>query len=179
MSLQSDFLAKLHARFEKYPNRHPSLQWSAIQEKLLRFPAKIQTLEQMEATGGEPDVIGQDSETGEFLFCDCSDETPKGRRSLCYDQEARLSRKENAPQNSALELAQEMGIEILTEAEYRFLQTTGVYDTKTSSWLLTPPSIRSLGGAIFGDYRYGQVFVYHNGVQSYYAARGFRGMLKV
>ncbi|HEY0899983.1 MAG TPA: DUF4256 domain-containing protein, partial [Sphingobacteriaceae bacterium] len=160
-------------------NRHQGLEWNAVQARLEADPDKLWSLNQMEQTGGEPDVVGQDNSSGEFLFIDCAAESPSGRRSLCYDREALDSRKENKPENSAVDLADEMGIELLSEEQYRELQKLGKFDTKTSSWLKTPPEIRKLGGAIFADFRYGQVFVYHNGAPSYYAARGFRGLLRV
>lgn len=169
----------LKTRFAKNMNRHESLIWSNIQAKLEANTDKIWSLFQMEATGGEPDVVGFDKNTGEYIFYDCAAESPKDRRSLCYDQQALESRKEYKPVNSAMELAEDMGIEILSEQQYRELQKFGAFDTKTSSWLKTPSEIRKLGGAIFGDYRYGNVFVYHNGAESYYAARGFRGSLQV
>lgn len=169
----------LKKRFEKNIGRHPELSWKEIQEKLEGYPEKLFSLNEMEETGGEPDVIGQDEKTGEFIFCDCSTESPKGRRSVCYDPEALRSRKENKPWNSAVGMAGEMGVALLNEEQYRNLQCLGKFDTKTSSWIATPDNIRQLGGAIFGDWRYGQVFIYHNGAESYYAARGFRGLLKV
>ena len=169
----------LKKRFEKNMGRHPELNWKEIQEKLEGCPEKLRSLNEMEETGGEPDVIGQDEKTGEFIFCDCSAESPKGRRSVCYDSEALRSRKENKPWNSAVGMAGEMGVALLNEEQYRNLQCLGKFDTKTSSWIATPDNIRQLGGAIFGDWRYGQVFIYHNGAESYYAARGFRGLLKV
>jgi hypothetical protein len=167
------------SRFEKNRIRHQGIDWERIKNRLLARPEKIWSLNQMELTGGEPDVVGQDAQTGEYIFFDCSQESPKGRRSICYDPEALASRKEYKPQNSALGMAAEMGIDILNEEEYRYLQQWGKFDTKTSSWLKTPVGIRELGGAIFGDWRYGQVFIYHNGAESYYGARGFRGCLKV
>lgn len=169
----------LKKRFEKNMGRHPELNWKEIQEKLEDYPEKLFSLNEMEETGGEPDVIGQDEKTGEFIFCDCSAESPKGRRSVCYDSEALRSRKENKPWSSAIGMAEEMGVSLLNEEQYRNLQCLGKFDTKTSSWIATPDNIRQLGGAIFGDWRYGQVFIYHNGAESYYAARGFRGLLKV
>ena len=169
----------LKIRFESNMLRHMTLQWAKIQEKLESMEEKLWSLQEMEKTGGEPDVIGYDAETNEYIFYDCAAESPKGRRSLCYDHEALEARKENKPQNSALGMAEDMGVEVLTEEQYRGLQKLGSFDTKTSSWLKTPPEIRKLGGAIFGDFRYAQVFVYHNGAESYYAARGFRGLLKV
>ena len=169
----------LKDRFEKNMPRHPEIDWSSVEAKLKAFPERLQALEEMERTGGEPDVIGSDEKTGEFIFCDCSLESPTGRRSLCYDRVALDSRKENKPSGNALETAASMGIELLTEQQYRELQERGEFDRKTSSWVKTPDKIRDLGGAIFGDRRYDQVFVYHNGADSYYAARGFRGRLKV
>lgn len=169
----------LKARFEKNRDRHPSLEWANIQARLEAKPEKLWSLQQMEETAGEPDVIGYDNETGEYIFCDCSVESPKGRRSVCYDREALESRKEHKPQHNAVEMAAEMGIELLTEQQYRELQTLGNFDLKTSSWVQTPANIRKLGGAIFCDRRYDTVFVYHNGAESYYAARGFRGLLRV
>lgn len=172
-------LKTLKARFEKNIHRHRGLDWSMVQARLEAHPDKLWSLGEMERTGGEPDVVGYDSETGEYLFYDCSPESPSGRRSLCYDREARESRKEHKPQSSALEMAAAMGIELLTEEEYRKLQALGEFDTKTSSWVMTPPEIRALGGALFCDRRYNHVFTYHNGAESYYAARGFRGKLRV
>jgi len=169
----------LKARFEKNMHRHRGLDWSSVQARLEAHPDKLWSLNEMERTGGEPDVVGYDSETGEYLFYDCSPESPGGRRSLCYDREAREARKEHKPQSSALEMAAAMGIELLTEEEYRKLQELGEFDTKTSSWVMTPPEIRALGGALFCDRRYNHVFTYHNGAESYYAARGFRGKLRV
>jgi Protein of unknown function (DUF4256) len=172
-------LQTLKARFEKNMHRHKGLNWADIQAKLEANPEKLGSLDVMEETGGEPDVVGIDPKTGEYLFFDCSVESPKGRRSLCYDDAAWQSRKENKPENSAIGIATEMGIELLTEAQYHELQQLGKFDTKTSSWLSTPDEVRKLGGAIFGDCRYGRVFIYHNGAESYYAARGFRGSLNV
>lgn len=169
----------LEARFEDNRNRHKGLEWDQVQARLEANAEKLWSLHQMEETGGEPDIVGYDKKTGEYIICDCSEESPIGRRSLCYDREGLESRKEHRPQNSALDLAAAMGIELLNEEQYRELQKLGTFDTKTSSWLKTPADIRKLGGAIFGDYRYGQVFVYHNGAQSYYAARAFRGSLRV
>ncbi len=170
----------LKARFEKNMNRHPGIEWAAVQAKLeTSGPDKLRSLYEMEQTGGEPDVVGYDAATDEYLFYDCAAESPKGRRSVCYDHEALEARKQHKPGNSAINMAMEMGIEILTVEEYTDLQNLGNFDTKTSSWLKTPPEIRKLGGAIFGDYRYGKVFVYHNGADSYYGARGFRGSLKI
>lgn len=172
-------LQSLKIRFEKNAHRHQSISWEEVAGRLHAHPQQLRSLYEMEATGGEPDVVGLDEQTGEFLFFDCSPETPKGRRSLCYDNEALLARKEHKPENSAVGLAEEMGITLLTEAQYRYLQTFGEFDTKTSSWLYTPEEMRHLGGALFGDRRFGRVFTYHNGVQSYYAGRGFRGVARV
>lgn len=169
----------LHKRFEQHPQRHQDVLWEQVQARLEAQPAKLWSLNEMENSGGEPDVIGQDPATGEYLFVDCSAESPKGRRSVCFDRKARESRKEHAPQTSALEMAEAMGIELLSETEYRQLQTLGSFDLKTSSWVQTPKEIRQLGGALFCDRRYDHVFLYHNGAQSYYAARGFRGLLRV
>jgi hypothetical protein len=166
-------------RFEQNMPRHKGIAWAEVQARLERNPAALKSLAAMEASGGEPDVIGQDPKTGRITFCDCSSETPTGRRSLCYDREALDARKENKPPGSALDMAAEMGIALLTEEQYRALQELGEFDLKTSSWIDTPPEVRSLGGALFCDRRYGKVFVYHNGAQSYYAARGFRGWLAV
>lgn len=174
-----ELLNILKKRFEKHMDRHKGMDWAKIQAKLEANPKKLWSLDEMEATDGEPDVIAYDQQKDEYLFCDCSAESPKGRRSLCYDQEAWNSRKEHKPAGSALERAAEMGIELLTEEQYRGLQQLGNFDTKTSSWVETPAAIRKLGGAIFCDRRYGTVFMYHNGAESYYAARGFRGLLKV
>jgi hypothetical protein len=172
-------LHTLASRFGQHMHRHPGLSWADVLARLESRPEALRSLGEMEATGGEPDVIGHDEATGVCTFCDCAAESPVGRRSLCYDLEALASRKENKPQGSAVERAAAMGIELLTEAQYRALQQLGTFDAKTSSWVRTPPEVRALGGALFCDRRYGQVFVYHNGVQSYYAARGFRGMLRV
>ncbi len=169
----------LKVRFEKNMNRHEGLAWAPVQTKLEGSAEKLWSLNEMERTGGEPDVVGHDEETGEYIFYDCSAESPKGRRSLCYDREALESRKQYKPENNALDMADAMGIEILTEDEYRELQRLGAFDTKTSSWIRTPSQIRKLGGALFCDRRYDTVFVYHNGAESYYAARAFRGSLKV
>jgi hypothetical protein len=174
-----ELLRILKERFEKNMNRHPQVEWASVQARLEEHPGKLWSLYEMERTGGEPDVVGYDDQTGEFIFYDCSAESPKGRRSVCYDQEALESRKQHKPENSAVGMAAEMGIELLTEDQYMKLQSFGPFDTKTSSWLLTPPDVRKLGGAIFGDWRYGRVFIYHNGAESYYGARGFRGLLKV
>ena len=172
-------LQALEARFEKSMHRHKGIIWAEVQAKLEDNPEALRSLLAMEESGGEPDVIGQDEETGQFTFCDCSAESPAGRRSVCYDREALDSRKEHKPKSSAVETATAMGIDLLSEEQYRELQTLGEFDMKTSSWVKTPPEIRTLGGALFCDRRYGGVFVYHNGAQSYYAARGFRGLLRV
>lgn len=172
-------LKVLDARFAKHGHRHAGITWSDVRARLEGQAKALAALQAMEATGGEPDVIGQDPQSGHFVFCDCSPESPAGRRSTCYDAQARTSRKEHAPEGSALEMAADMGIEVLTETQYRALQALGEFDLKTSSWILTPPAVRALGGALFCDRRYGQVFTYHNGAQSYYAARGFRGTLRV
>ncbi|HET8635245.1 MAG TPA: DUF4256 domain-containing protein [Acidobacteriaceae bacterium] len=169
----------LKARFEKNKNRHKGLEWAKVRARLEANPEKLWSLSEMEKTGGEPDVVGLDKKTGEYIFYDCSAESPKGRRSVCYDREALDARKEFKPKNSAVEMAAEMGIELLTEEQYRELQQLGKFDTKTSSWVRTPPAIRKLGGAVFCDRRYDTVFLYHNGAESYYAARGFRGSLRV
>lgn len=169
----------LKDRFIKNPERHKGIEWEAVQQRLEADPVKLRSLYEMERTGGEPDVVGRDKATGQFLFCDCSSETPKGRRNLCYDREALDARKEFKPAGSAVEMAAAMGVELLTEEEYHDLQKLGNFDTKTSSWLKTPADVRNHGGAIFGDRRFGRVFIYHNGSTSYYAARGFRGSLKV
>ena len=176
---REELLRTVKARFEKNIARRNSLKWADVQAKLEAEPSKLWSLNEMERTGGEPNVIGYDKKTGEYVFCDCSAESPIGRRNVCYDREALDSRKANKPQNSAIDMAADMGIEILTEQEYRELQKIGEFDTKTSSWVKTPANIRKLGGAIFGDRRYDTVFVYHNGADSYYAARGFRGSLRV
>ena len=172
-------LRTLQARFEKNMHRHEGIAWADVHARLEREADALGSLHAMETTGGEPDVIGQDRKTGRFTFCDCSPESPAGRRSVCYDREALDARKEHKPQGSAVEMASDMGIALLTEEQYRALQKLGEFDTKTSSWIWTPPEVRSLGGALFCDRRYGKVFVYHNGAQSYYAARGFRGSLSV
>ncbi|MFB3853772.1 MAG: DUF4256 domain-containing protein [Vicinamibacterales bacterium] len=171
-------LEALKARFEKNMSLHKDLEWSKVQARLLERPAKLWSLSEMERTGGEPDVVGRDEKTGEYLFYDCAAESPKGRRSLCYDREALDARKEAKPESSAVDVAAAMGIDLLTEEQYYALQKLGEFDAKTSSWLKTPPDVRKLGGAIFGDRRYGRVFIYHNGAESYYAARGFRGSLR-
>lgn len=175
---REQLLRTLKARFDRNMQRHQGIAWAEVHARLERHADALLALRAMEASGGEPDVIGQDKK-GQVLFCDCSAETPAGRRSLCYDREALDARKENKPQGSAVELAAGMGVELLTEDQYRELQKLGEFDTKTSSWILTPPDVRSLGGALFCDRRYGKVFVYHNGAQSYYAARGFRGRLSI
>lgn len=174
-----EMLSILKVRFEENPDRHKNLIWQKIQQKLEATPKKLAVLQKMEETGGEPDVVDFDEKSGEYVFFDCSAESPKERRSFCYDRESLDKRKENKPKNNALDAAREIGIELLSDEEYRYLQTLGDFDTKTSSWLETPENIRKLGGAIFGDFRYGTVFIYHNGAESYYAARGFRGKLKV
>ena len=176
---REELLKTVKARFEKNMDRHPGLEWVQVQAKLEAHAEKLWSLSEMERTGGEPDVIGHDKKTGEYIFYDCSAESPKDRRSLCYDREALESRKENKPANNAMDVAAAMGIEILTEEQYRALQKLGNFDTKTSSWVQTPSAIRKLGGALFCDRRYNTVFVYHNGAESYYAARGFRGLLRV
>ena len=176
---RDELLHALKDRFERNMHRHKGVAWLEVQARLESNPAALRSLCAMEETGGEPDVIGQDTEAEHFTFCDCSRESPIGRRSLCYDREALDSRKEHKPQSSAVETAGAMGIDLLTEEQYRDLQKLGEFDTKTSSWVKTPPNVRSLGGALFCDRRYGKVFVYHNGAQSYYAARGFRGSLRV
>ena len=176
---REELFETLKARFEKNRNRHKGLEWARVQAKLEANPEKLGSLHEMERTGGEPDVVGHDRKTGESIFYDCSEETPQGRRSLCYDREGLESRKTARPDDSAMDMAAAMGIELLTEEQYRELQQLGEFDTRTSSWLQTPADIRKLGGGIFGDRRYGRVFVYHNGAQSYYAARGFRGSLRV
>lgn len=176
---QEELLSLLKNRFEKNMNRHKDIEWAKVQAKLEANTGKLWSLNEMEMTGGEPDVVGQDEKTGEYIFYDCSAESPKGRRSVCYDRKALDSRKEHKPGNSAIDMAAEMGIEILTEEQYRELQQKGNFDTKTSSWVKTPPEIRKLGGAVFCDRRYDHVFLYHNGAESYYAARGFRGSLNV
>ena len=176
---REELLKALKARFEKNMNRHKGLEWAKVQTKLESQPEKLWSLNEMERTGGEPDVVGHDKKTGEYIFYDCSEESPKGRRSLCYDREALDARKEFKPKDNAIDLAFAMGIELLTEEQYRELQKLGNFDTKTSSWVKTSPDIRELGGALFCDRRFNMVFVYHNGAESYYAARGFRGELRV
>jgi len=174
-----ELILVLRARFEKNRNRHKSIEWADVQAKLEVNPSKLWSLNQMETTGGEPDVIGYDKKTGEYIFFDCAAESPAGRRSICYDHEALEARKEHKPKDSAIGMADDMGIEILTEEQYRDLQQLGKFDARTSSWIKTPAEIRKLGGAIFADWRYGQVFVYHNGAESYYGVRAFRGSLRV
>ena len=176
---REELLRALKARFEKNMNRHQGLGWAEVQAKLEANPDKLWSLNEMERTGGEPDVVGHDKRTGEYLFYDCSVESPKGRRSLCYDRDALDSRKENKPKNNAMGVAAAMGVELLTEEQYRELQKLGHFDAKTSSWVKTPSPVRKLGGALFCDRRFDTVFVYHNGAESYYAARGFRGSLRV
>ncbi len=177
---REELISALKTRFEKNMTRHKDLEWANVQAKLDSAAAeKLWSLHEMERTGGEPDVVGHDEKTGEYIFYDCAIESPKGRRSLCYDREALEARKAHKPENSAMDMAAEMGIDILTEEQYRALQQFGKFDTKTSSWIETPADIRKLGGAIFGDWRFGRVFVYHNGADSYYGARGFRGSLRV
>jgi hypothetical protein len=176
---REELLSKLKARFEKHKDRHKGLEWAKVQAKLEADTEKIWSLNEMESTGGEPDVVGHDKKTGEYIFYDCSAETPKDRRSICYDDEALESRKEHKPDDSAINMADDMGIELLTEEQYRELQQLGAFDTKTSSWVKTPADIRALGGALFADRRYGKVFVYHNGASSYYNVRGFRGSLRI
>lgn len=176
---REELLRALKARFEKNMNRHKGLEWAKVQAKLEGNPEKLWSLNEMERTGGEPDVIGHDEDTGEYMFYDCSPESPKGRRSVCYDREGLESRKEYRPENSAIDMAAAMGIELLTEEQYRELQKLGNFDTKTSSWVKTPSHIRKLGGALFADRRYDTVFVYHNSAPSYYAARAFRGSLRI
>ena len=175
----AELLSTLKARFEKNMNRHKGLEWAKVQAKLEASPEKLWSLNEMERTGGEPDVVGYDKKTGEYTFFDCAVESPKGRRSVCYDREALDGRKEHKPKDSAIDMAAAMGIELLTEEQYRELQKLGDFDLKTSSWVKTPADIRKLGGALFCDRRYNQVFVYHNGAESYYGARAFRGSLKV
>ncbi len=176
---KAELIQILKTRFEKNKSRHKDISWADVEKKLTSAGDKLWTLAEMESTGGEPDVIGFDKKKGTYLFCDCSPETPSGRRSVCYDRKAWESRKEHKPGNTAMDMAAEMGIDMLDEEGYRYLQTLGKFDTKTSSWLKTPDDIRKLDGAIFGDYRFGRVFIYHNGASSYYAARGFRGVLSV
>lgn len=176
---QENLLSLLKTRFEKNMKRHENIEWSCVETKLSKVPEKLWSINKMEETGGEPDVVGYDKETGELIFFDCSEETPDGRRNVCYDHEALETRKKYPPEDSALNMAEMMGIELLTEQEYFYLQEIGEFDTKTSSWLKTPLEVRKHGGAIFGDRRFGRVFIYHNGADSYYGARGFRGLLRV
>ena len=176
---REELISALKARFEGNMNRHQGLEWAQIHAKLEANPEKLRSLHEMERTGGEPDVLGYDDKTGEYIFYDCSVESPQGRRSLCYDREALESRKEHKPEDNAMDMAAAMGIELLTEEQYRELQKLGIFDTKTSSWVKTPVEIRKLGGALFCDRRYDHVFVYHNGAESYYGTRGFRGSLRV
>jgi len=176
---REELLSTLKARFEKNMNRHKDLEWAKVQARLEANTEKLWSLNEMEVTGGEPDVVGHDNKTDEYIFYDCSAESPKGRRSICYDREALESRKKHKPENNAIDMATAMGIELLTEEQYRELQKLENFDLKTSSWVQTPVNIRKLGGALFCDYRYDTVFVYHNGADSYYAARGFRGSLRV
>jgi hypothetical protein len=176
---REELLRALKVRFEKYMNRHKDLEWARVQTKLEANAEKLWSLNEMEITGGEPDVVGYDKETDEYIFCDCSAESPKGRRNVCYDHEGMESRKENKPENNAIDMAAAMGVELLTEEQYRELQKLGNFDTKTSSWVKTPSDIRKLGGALFADRRYDNVFVYHNSAPSYYGVRGFRGSLRV
>ncbi len=178
-SQSKELLDILKARFEKNAKRHKGIAWADVESKLNKHADKLWSLNEMEMTGGEPDVVGMDKKTGEYLFFDCAAESPKGRRSICYDHEALESRKEHKPANSAVNMAADMGIELLDEEQYRMLQTLGAFDLKTSSWIQTPDAIRKLGGAVFCDRRYDTVFLYHNGAESYYAARGFRGVLRV
>jgi hypothetical protein len=172
-------LSLLQNRFEKHPQRHKGLDWAKVRTRLEANPEKLWSLNEMERTGGEPDVVAQDKKTGEFVFFDCAAQSPEGRASLCYDREALDARKEHKPKGNVVEAAEAMGIELLTEDQYRELQTLGEFDTKSSSWVKAPPEMRKLGGALFGDRRFGRVFIYHNGVQSYYSGRGFRGALRV
>ncbi|HEX7904794.1 MAG TPA: DUF4256 domain-containing protein [Chitinophagaceae bacterium] len=176
---RKELLSVLKVRFEKNKNRHKGLEWAKVQTKLEATTEKLWSLDQMESTGGEPDVVGYDKKTGEYIFYDCSTESPKGRRSVCYDHEALEKRKEHKPEDSAINMAADMGIELLTEEQYRELQQLGIFDTKTSSWIKTPANIRKLGGAISGEFRFGSVFIYANGAESYFAARGFRGSLRI
>ena len=177
--VRAEILTALKARFEKNTKRHKGIEWGDVEERVEANTDKLWSLYEMEITGGEPDVVGHDKKTGEYVFYDCSAESPKGRRSLCYDREALESRKEHKPEDSAVNMAAAMGVELLTEEQYRELQKLGTFDAKTSSWVRTPSDVRNLGGALFCDYRFGRVFVYHNGAESYYAARGFRGALRV
>lgn len=178
-SERDELIKLLNVRFHKNASRHKGVEWAKVEARLVKEPEKLWSLNEMEKTGGEPDVIAFDKRTNEYIFCDCSSETPKERRSICYDHEALESRKEHKPANSAVQMAADMGIELLNEKQYHELQQLGKVDNKTSSWLKTPTEIRKLGGAIFGDYRFGRVFIYHNGAESYYAARGFRGLLRI
>ena len=178
-SERAELIRTLQARFEKNMNRHPGLEWAKVRARLEANAEKLKSLHEMERTGGEPDVVGHDKATGEYIFYDCSKESPNGRRSLCYDRAALDSRKENKPKGNAMDMAAAMGIELLTEEQYRGLQELGEFDAKTSSWVTTPAEIRKLGGALFCDRRFNTVFVYHNGAESYYAARGFRGLVRV
>lgn len=175
----NELLKILKARFEKNMSRHKGIQWEEVEKRLKADSTKLWSINEMESSDGEPDVVGNMNEKGEILICDCSAESPRGRRSVCYDREGLESRKEAQPDNTAIDMANDMGIELLNEEQYRRLQEFGKFDQKTSSWLKTPEAIRKLGGAIFGDYRYGQVFIYHNGAQSYYSARGFRGLVRI
>lgn len=176
---RQQLIATLKARFDAHPQRHPGIAWASVESRLEAAPGALSSLQQMEASGGEPDVIGASAAGGSVLFCDCAAESPAGRRSLCFDDAALAARKENKPAGSATGMAAEMGVQLLDEAQYRHLQTLGAFDLKTSSWLATPDAVRALGGALFGDRRYDRVFTYHNGVQSYYAARGFRACIEV
>ncbi len=176
---RQDLLKTLQTRFEKNPQRHPGIRWAEVEARLAASAEKLWSLHEMETTGGEPDVVGHDKKTGAYLFFDCAPQSPAGRASLCYDREALESRKEHKPKTSAMDMAAAMGIELLTEAQYHELQTLGEFDTKSSSWVKSPAEMRKLGGAIFGDRRFGRVFIYHNGAQSYYSGRGFRGSLRV
>lgn len=176
---REELMSVLRSRFEKNGNRHQGLEWADVEVRLATYPEKLWSLHEMERTGGEPDVVDRDRQTGEYIVYDCSAESPKGRRSVCYDGQGQASRKEHKPANNALDMAAAMGIEVLTEEQYRALQQLGRFDLKTSSWVHTPAEIRKLGGALFMDNRYGQVFVYHNGAESYYSARGFRGLLRI
>ena len=176
---RAELLAVLQARFEKNPRRHRGLEWADVRARLEARPEKLWSLGEMEKTGGEPDVVSHDRATGEYVFFDCSPQSPAGRTGVCYDREGWESRKEHRPKGNAVDLAAAMGVELLTEAQYRALQEVGEFDTKSSSWVQAPPDIRALGGALFGDRRYGRVFIYHNGAQSYYSGRGFRGALRV
>jgi hypothetical protein len=179
MGANTELLGVLEARFGGHMGRHDGLDWAKVRSRLERKPDKLRALGEMERTGGEPDVVGHDPKTGEYLFVDCSEQSPKGRRSVCYDRAALDSRKEHKPKTSAMDMAAEMGVELLTEEQYRKLQELGEFDTTTSSWIATPADVRKLGGGLFCDRRFGRVFVYHNGAESYYAARGFRGSLRV